>query len=128
MSRLETAQIIRVADAQALAQKAADMFQQKAAENIAQQGRFTVALSGGSTPKAMFALLASEPYRNAIDWANVYIFWGDERCVPPDHADSNYRMTTETLLSKVPVPPQNIFRLHGEANPAHAAHLGPPPA
>ena len=121
MSRLETAQIIRVADAQALAQKAADMFQQMAAENIAQQGRFTVALSGGSTPKAMFALLASEPYRNAIDWANVYIFWGDERCVPPDHADSNYRMTTETLLSKVPVPPQNIFRLHGEADPAHAA-------
>lgn len=121
MARLETAQIIRVADAPALARKAADTFRQLAQETIAQQGRFTVALSGGSTPKAMFALLASEPYRNAIHWAHVYIFWGDERCVPPDHADSNYRMTKETLLSKVPVPPENVFRMHGEQDPVQAA-------
>ncbi len=121
MTRLETAQIIRVADAQALAQKAADTFRQMARENIAQHGRFTVALSGGSTPKAMFALLASEPYRSAIAWSHVYIFWGDERCVLPDHADSNYRMTNEALLSKVPVPPPNVFRLHGEDDPAAAA-------
>ena len=121
MTRLETAQIIRVADAQALAQKAADLFRQLAQETIAQYGRFTVALSGGSTPKAMFALLASEPYRSAINWAHVYIFWGDERCVPPDHADSNYRMTKETLLSQVPVPPENVFRMRGEDDPAEAA-------
>ncbi len=121
LSKLETAQIIRVADAQALAQKAADLFQQMAAENIAQHGRFTVALSGGSTPKAMFALLASESHRNSIDWAHVYIFWGDERCVPPEHADSNYRMTNEALLAKVPMPPQNVFRMHGEQDPAQAA-------
>ena len=121
MGRLENIRIVRVADAEALAQKAADTFRQMAQENIAQHGRFTVALSGGSTPKAMFALLASEPYRNAINWANVYIFWGDERCVPPDHADSNYRMTNEVLLAKVPVPPANVFRMQGEEEPAQAA-------
>ncbi len=121
MSKLETAQIIQVADAAALAQKAAELFQQKAHEAIARSGRFTVVLSGGSTPKAMFALLASEPYRKEIDWAHVSIFWGDERCVPPDHADSNYRMTNEALLSQVPLPPNNVFRMHGEDDPAAAA-------
>lgn len=121
MPSLNTAQIIRVADAQALAQAAAETFCQQAQANIARWGRFTVALSGGSTPKAMFGLLADEPYRSAIDWANVYIFWGDERCVPPDHEESNYRMTNETLLSKVPLPPENIFRLYGEDAPARAA-------
>lgn len=121
MTSPDTTQIIRVADAAALARQAADLFRQRAEENIAQKGRFTVALSGGSTPKAMFALLASEPYRHAIDWAKVYFFWGDERCVPPDHADSNYRMTNETLLSRVPIPAQNVFRMHGEMEPAEAA-------
>lgn len=121
MAGLDQAQLIRVADATALAQKAADTFRQMAQENIAQQGRFTVALSGGSTPKAMFALLACEPYRSAIQWQHVYFFWGDERCVPPEHTDSNYRMTHEALLSQVPVPSQNIFRMHGEADPAAAA-------
>jgi 6-phosphogluconolactonase len=121
MAKPETAQIIQVADAAALAQKAAELFQQKAHEAIAAHGRFTVALSGGSTPKAMFALLAREPFCSAIDWAKVYIFWGDERCVPPEHPDSNYRMTNEALLSQVPLPPNNIFRMHGEKEPAQAA-------
>ncbi len=121
MAKSETAQIIQVADAQALAQKAAAMFQQMAQETIARQGQFTVALAGGSTPKAMFALLASEPYRSSIHWAQVYLFWGDERCVPPEHADSNYRMTKEALLEPVGVPPQNVFRMRGEADPARAA-------
>ncbi len=122
MAKSETAQIIQVADAQALAQKAAALFQQLAQETIARQGRFTVALSGGSTPKAMFALLAGEPYRSSIPWAHdVYLFWGDERCVSPDHADSNYRMTKETLLTQVPVPPQNVFRMRGETDPAQGA-------
>jgi 6-phosphogluconolactonase len=121
MAKLETTQIVRVADAQALAQKAADIFQQAAQESIAQRGRFAVALSGGSTPKAMFALLADEPYRTAIHWARVYLFWGDERCVPPEHADSNYRMTQEALLAHVAVPPGNVFRIAGEQDPAQAA-------
>lgn len=121
MTSRETAQIIRVADALELARKAADTFQQMAQKYIAQQGRFTVALSGGSTPKAMFNLLANEPYRSAIHWSQIYLFWGDERCVPPDHADSNYRMTNEVLLSHVPIPAQNVFRMRGEIEPALAA-------
>lgn len=121
MASQEDRQIIRVADAAALAQTAAEIFQQAAQENIAAHGRFTVALSGGSTPKAMFALLAREPYRSAIDWAHVYVFWGDERCVPPDHPDSNFRMTKESLLDQVPLPPANIFRIAGELDPAQAA-------
>jgi 6-phosphogluconolactonase len=121
MAKRETAQIIQVDDGSALAQKGVELFQQKAHDAIAAQGRFAVALSGGSTPKAMFALLAREPDRSAIDWAKVYIFWGDERCVPPDHADSNYHMTNEALLSQVPLPPENIFRMQGEKEPAQAA-------
>lgn len=123
MTSSHSAQILRVANAPALAQRAAAMFQQMAQEQIVQHGRFTVALSGGSTPKAMLALLADVPYCQMIDWSRVYIFWGDERCVPPDHPDSNYRMTSESLLTKVPVPPENVFRMHGEAAPAQAAQL-----
>jgi 6-phosphogluconolactonase len=110
-----------VADATALAEAAADYFVQAAQANIAQHGRFTVALSGGSTPKAMFALLATSPRRDAVAWEHVFVFWGDERCVPPEHADSNYRMTQEALLAHVPLPPQNIFRMAGEKEPAQAA-------
>jgi 6-phosphogluconolactonase len=121
MATPETAQIMRVADASALAQKAAVIFQHAAQESIAQRGGCAVALSGGSTPKAMFALLASEPYRSAINWARVYLFWGDERCVPPAHAESNYRMTNEALLAHVAVPPSNVFRIAGELDPATAA-------
>ena len=121
MSMKENIQIIKVADATALAQTAAEYFARAAAENIAQHGRFTVALSGGSTPKAMFAWLAAESLASRIDWANIYFFWGDERCVPPDHPDSNYRMTSDALLSKVGIPEKNVFRMHGELAPAKAA-------
>ena len=121
MSMKENIQIIKVADAAALAQTAAEYFAKAAAANIAKSGRFTVALSGGTTPKAMFALLAAEPLASRIDWANIYFFWGDERNVLPDHPDSNYRMTAEALLSKVDVPEKNIFRMHGELEPAEAA-------
>lgn len=88
---------------------------------IADRGRFSVGLSGGSTPKLLFALLASEHFAPRIDWANVHVFWGDERCVPPDHADSNYRMTRETLLDHVPVPPENVMRMQSERDPVQAA-------
>jgi 6-phosphogluconolactonase len=77
-------------------------------------GRFTVALSGGSTPRAMFTLLAEEPFKTSVPWASIYFFWVDERAVPPTHSGSNYRMANETLLSKVPVPAENIFRIRGE--------------
>lgn len=104
-------------DAAALAQAAADRFVSQARSAIAANGRFTVALSGGSTPKAMLARLVDQP----IEWARVHVFWGDERCVPPDHADSNYRMACDALLNHVPILPANVHRLAGEIDPALAA-------
>ena len=84
-------------------------------------GRFTVALSGGSTPTALYALLATTEYRNRLDWSRVHLFWSDERCVPPDHPESNFRMVQESLLSKVEIPRENIHRMAGEKNPQAAA-------
>ena len=110
------------ADADALAQEAARRFVAAASAASAARGRFTVALSGGSTPKALFALLAAAPYREQIDWANVQLFWGDERCVPPTDEQSNYRLTRETLLDKVPIPAAQIHRIFAEdPEPTRAA-------
>jgi len=97
-----------------LALKAARRFARLADQYVIGCGRFTVALSGGSTPKAMFSVLAADPFLDTVPWSSIYFFWGDERCVPPDHPESNFRMTRETLLSKVPVPQQNIFRVPAE--------------
>lgn len=110
-------EVMILPDAGAIAREGAARFTALARSAIAATGRFTVALSGGSTPKALFALLVDLP----IDWAHVHVFWGDERCVPPAHADSNYRMAREALLSKVALPDQNIHRLRGEIDPAQAA-------
>jgi 6-phosphogluconolactonase len=106
---------------------ATDLFEAAAAEFAAQasaavqaNGKFFVALSGGSTPKTLYSLLATK--RN-IPWDKVCIFWGDERHVPPDQPESNYRMANEALLSKVPVRPENIFRIHAEEKDAAAAAL-----
>ncbi|MEX0288426.1 MAG: 6-phosphogluconolactonase [Flavobacteriaceae bacterium] len=79
-----------------------------------------IALSGGSTPKMIFQALATN-YKDQVDWSKVSFYWGDERCVPPTDGDSNYGMTAELLLSKVPVPPQNIHRIKGEDNPQEEA-------
>ncbi len=83
------------------------------AEAVAVRGRFTVALSGGNTPRGVYSLLA-EQHKNTLPWDKVFIFFGDERHVPPDHPDSNYRMAREALLSKVPIPEQNVFRVRAE--------------
>ena len=91
------------------------------AESIAQRGRFTIALAGGSTPAALYDLLASPPLSAEIDWARWHVFWSDERCVLPDHPDSNYGMATRTLLDHVPIPPSHVHRMRGEAEPEHAA-------
>jgi 6-phosphogluconolactonase len=88
---------------------------------IASRGRFTMALSGGSTPRGLYRLLAAAPYRDRIDWTAIHIFWADERCVPPDHANSNYRIVNDLLLSHVPVPRQNVHRIRGENAPDRAA-------
>ncbi len=103
-----------------LFEAAAADFAARASQAVQASGRFTVALSGGSTPKALYSLLAT---KSAIPWNKVCFFWGDERHVPPDHPESNYRMASEALLSKVPVRPENVFRIHAEEKDAAAAAL-----
>jgi 6-phosphogluconolactonase len=104
-----------------LSRKSAERFRQLARESVKASERFTVALSGGSTPKHLYSLLASPDYKNQIPWSNVQLFWGDERCVPPDHPESNFRMAQEALLSKIKIPPENIHRMRGEQEPLAAA-------
>src|ERR1700746_53800 len=87
----------------------------------AAEGRFRVALSGGSTPKALYRLLASEEFRDRFPWLQISWFWGDERFVPYDHPESNYRMAREAMLAKVPVPPENIHPVPVDGNPQDAA-------
>jgi 6-phosphogluconolactonase len=101
-----------------LFEAAAVEFAAQASEAVRARGRFTVALSGGSTPKSLYTLLTAEP---SIPWDKICFFWGDERHVPPDHPDSNYRMAYEAMLSKVPVRAEDIFRIHGEDRDAEAA-------
>jgi 6-phosphogluconolactonase len=103
-----------------IAESAAARIVDAAGEAIALSGRFTLALSGGSTPKLLHEVLATK-YRDAIEWSRVEIFFGDERCVPPDNIESNYRMARETLLSRVPIPGDNIYRMRGEMDPNEAA-------
>jgi 6-phosphogluconolactonase len=116
---------IRVADdREALAQMAAEEFALRADEAIRAKGAFAVALSGGSTPKELYARLASErqPFRDRIAWNKMHFFWGDERHVPPDDPQSNFRMAQETMLSKLPIPAENIHRILAEkADAADAA-------
>src|SRR5512145_665106 len=95
----------------ALAHGAAERIVTLAAEAISAQGRFSLALSGGETPSSLYALLADDAFAARINWEKVHVFWGDERCVPPDHPDSNYRMTRERLLDHVPLPEENIHRM-----------------
>ena len=90
-------------------------------QTLASQARFALGLSGGSTPRRLFELLADEPFVTRIPWEQIHVFWGDERCVPPDHADSNFRMTRETLLDRVPLPATNVYRIPAEREPAQAA-------
>jgi 6-phosphogluconolactonase len=92
-----------------LADEAARRFVDLALAAVAARGRFTVALSGGSTPQALYERLARPAARDAIDWANVHVFWGDERMVPPDDLESSYRMAREALLAHVPIPAANIY-------------------
>jgi 6-phosphogluconolactonase len=108
------AQVRVYRDSDELALKAARHFARLADQYCIGCDRFTVALSGGSTPRKMFSILAEEPFLDTVPWSSIYFFWGDERCVPPDHPDSNYLMARETLLSKVPVPNENIFRVPAE--------------
>lgn len=98
-------------DSNTLSHEAAQYIVRLATEAVSNRGRFTIALSGGSTPKALYTLLGNEPYRGQIDWALVEIFWSDERCVPPDSSDSNYQLAQEVLLSKVPIAANQVHRM-----------------
>lgn len=105
----------------ALFDAGADAVAEAAATAIAARARFTLALSGGTTPRHLFERLASPPWRDRIDWPRVHLFWSDERCVSPTHADSNYRMAREALLDHVPVPAAQVHRMRGEDVPDSAA-------
>lgn len=85
--------------------------------------RFSVALAGGNTPRRVYELLATERFALRVEWPQVDLFFGDERCVPPDHPDSNYAMAYEALISKVPIPAKNVHRIIGEGNPDESARL-----
>ena len=108
-------------DLAALSREAAERVVRIAEEAIALTDRFSIGLAGGSTPKALYQLLASPEFASRIDWPKVEVFFGDERCVPPEHPESNYRMARESLLSKVPIPGDNIYRMRGEIEPNEAA-------
>src|SRR6185437_8987112 len=94
---------------------------EQAQASIDARGAFSIALSGGSTPRELHRRLASPPLVDQVDWSRVHVFFGDERCVPPDHADSNYRMAYETLLSHVQIPAAHVHRMQGELPPEEAA-------
>ncbi len=108
-------------DRDALMRAAATQFVAASQRAVESRGRFAVALSGGSTPRGLYELLAVEPLRSRVDWASVHVFWGDERAVSPDHESSNFRMAEEALLRKVPLPLQNVHRIRAELPPEQAA-------
>src|SRR5271163_2347656 len=111
------------ASPEAVNRRAAQYFVDGIRSAAGARGKARIAISGGNTPKHTFELLAdpSEPYREQIPWEKLELFWVDERCVPPDHPDSNYRMTREAMLSKVPLKPEQVFRIEGEFDPEVAA-------
>jgi 6-phosphogluconolactonase len=104
-----------------MSEAAARLFTARAAQAVSLRGRFTAALSGGKTPVELYMMLAKAPFVTEIPWARAHLFWVDERCVPPDHEDSNYRMVRERLLDHVPIPPANVHRMQGEMDPVEAA-------
>jgi 6-phosphogluconolactonase len=108
-------------DINAIAREAVELIIALAQRKIESNDAFSIVLSGGSTPKALYELLAGEHDRDRIEWTKVKVFFGDERCVPPDHPDSNYRTAWVALLSEVPIPGDNIYRMRGEIDPEQAA-------
>jgi 6-phosphogluconolactonase len=110
-------------DVAELTRAAADEISSYILDALRANDRFAWALSGGSTPRALYRLLASEPCRERLPWHAIHFFWGDERHVPPDHAESNFRMARETMLDAVPVPPENIHRIAAEEPDAARAAL-----
>jgi 6-phosphogluconolactonase len=117
-----TPEIVIVEDIRAIGREAARRVRRSATMALLTRGRWRIALAGGSTPRGLYQLLADEQQASGkIDWSKTEIFFGDERAVPPDHPDSNYRMVSETLLSRIVIPPGNVHRMEGEAADLDAA-------
>lgn len=108
-------------DVGALSGRAAELFAETARQAAHTRGKFTVTLAGGSTPRALYELLAGDTYAARVPWESVHVFWSDERCVPPTSDESNYRMAYEALLERVGVPAGQIHRMRGEDEPHKAA-------
>lgn len=109
-------------DSDAVAAALADLFLDVGNLAMTDRGMFRVALSGGNTPRRAYELLAQEPRRERISWSDVFVYFGDERCVPPDDEQSNYRMARKAFLDSVPIPPANVHRIKGEIDPGKAAN------
>jgi 6-phosphogluconolactonase len=107
-------------DLERLSIHAANLFSEQAARSILERDQFLISLNGGGTPTRLFQLLATD-FRDKIEWAKVHVFWGDERCVPPDDPGSSYGQARELLLSRVPIPESNIHRIKGEFTPVEAS-------
>ncbi len=124
METFVTRRLVKVYDTGTeLFHDAADLFISEGTKAITEHGKFSVALSGGSTPVPLYSLLSSAEYRSKIDWKLIHFFWADERCVPKDHPASNFKLAYDLLLSKLPVPVKNFHRIHGELEAASAASL-----
>jgi 6-phosphogluconolactonase len=115
------AEILILPDPESVAHEAARRFVALSRDAAGSRGRFSVALSGGSTPGHLYRLLAGEPYQAQVPWEEVHLFWGDERCVPPGDPGSNHYLAQETLISRVPIPSGNVHRVRGELEPERAA-------
>jgi len=110
-----------LSDLEAVSRQAAEMFVNISRRCIRSQGKFSVALSGGVTPIRLYALLGAWPYHDQVPWQQVHFFWVDERCVPKEHEESNFRIVFNTLLSKIEVSDENIHRIKGEGEPKAGA-------
>lgn len=118
---MQAPEVTRLASPLAVAEAAAARIADAIRRAVDRRGRARLALSGGKTPRETYARLARAPHLDQVPWQQVDVFWGDERCVPPDHAESNYRLALEALLFHVPIPKRNVHRMRGEIDPAAAA-------
>lgn len=108
-------------DIDSLSRSAADLFLETTTQAIKERGHALIAISGGSTPLALFRLLANEPYRSQVNWHAVHIYWADERCVPQDDPGSNHGQARKAFLSQVQIPEDNVHRINSDLEPAQAA-------
>ncbi len=118
---LVASELLIVDSPASMAVTAADIFAKTAKDCVGRKGRFAVAISGGSTPRATHRLLAEQPYRSEIPWTAVHIFWVDERCVPQDSKASNYGVAKKDLVDRVPILPQQVHPMTGDTSPEQAA-------